>query len=574
MTLHPDSSALYRQDPQTRHRTPVATSAAAVRCSSVTRSRLLALLIVSMATTLLLLVHCVRSCDLITRRHQTCCHGNADDYLAAGHDSVVNNSRADQVSREHQVSPEPVTPPTATLENAADRENSVARFGEVAPDMARGTSPFSREITVSRDYLDSQKLQRDHDSSLPEYQVSRKKSVSQERHISPAIKNQISRDHDEISRKNPVHTCIASEKHSQISGENKNDGLRENHAQITRENDNQTSRRNQNHVTRENHNKILREYENQVKRENQNHNPIAQEKQNKVTREKENKLSRESQASQKNEISRDKTRGQGRLRRRLPQCLIIGVRKGGTRALLEFLNLHPAILAGKQEMHFFDDDRKYALGLNWYRKRMRHSLPEQITVEKTPAYFVDERVPQRVHSMNESIRLLLTVRDPIDRAISDYLQIHSSRLKRNKFHPRFEDLAVDARTGQVNRSYKAIRRSIYHRHFERWLRYFRLEQFHFVSGENLVRDPVEELRKVERFLGIENRLDEGRFYYNKTRGFYCMLSADDGSERCLAPSKGRIHPNIDPQVIEKLRLFFRPHNQLFYQMVGVDFGWK
>src|SRR6218665_2005417 len=204
MTLHPDSSALYRQDPQTRPRNPVATSAAAVRCSSVTRSRLLALLIVSMATTLLLLVHCVRSCDLITRRHQTCCHGNADDYLAAGHDSVVNNSRADQVSREHQVSPEPVTPPTA-----------------------------SREITVSRDYLDSQKLQRDHDSSLPEYQVSRKKSVSQERHISPAIKNQISRDHDEISRKNPVHTCIASEKHSQISGENKNDGLRENHAQIT-----------------------------------------------------------------------------------------------------------------------------------------------------------------------------------------------------------------------------------------------------------------------------------------------------------------------------------------------------
>lgn len=261
------------------------------------------------------------------------------------------------------------------------------------------------------------------------------------------------------------------------------------------------------------------------------------------------------------------------MKRRLPQCLIIGVRKGGTRALLEFLNLHPAILAGKQEMHFFDDDRKYSLGLDWYRKRMRYSLPEQITVEKTPAYFVDERVPQRVHSMNKTIKLLLTVRDPIDRAISDYLQIHSSRLNRGKFHPQFEDLAVDARTGQVNRSYKAIRRSIYHRHFERWLRYFRLEQFHFVSGENLVRDPVEELRKVERFLGIENRLDEGRFYYNKTRGFYCMLSPD-GSERCLAPSKGRVHPNIDPEVVDKLRQFFRPHNQLFYQMVGVDFGWQ
>lgn len=270
-----------------------------------------------------------------------------------------------------------------------------------------------------------------------------------------------------------------------------------------------------------------------------------------------------------------------RRRRRLPQCLIIGVRKGGTRALLEFLDLHPSIQAEKQEMHFFDDDRNYALGLDWYRNRMRRSLPAQITVEKTPAYFADERVPGRVRRMNRTVRLLLTVRDPVDRTVSDYLQIRSSRLRRGvRHHPPFEDLVLDRATGEVNRSYKAIRRSVYHRHFERWLRHFPLEQFHFVSGENLVRDPVAELRKVERFLGIDNLLDDRQFVYNRTRGFYCMAvgTADDdgggGGERCLAPSKGRAHPRIDPGVLEKLRQFFRPHNLLFYQMVGVDFGWQ
>jgi len=47
----------------------------------------------------------------------------------------------------------------------------------------------------------------------------------------------------------------------------------------------------------------------------------------------------------------------------------------------------------------------------------------QITLEKTPAYFVEDEVASRVHQMNSSIRLLVTFRDPVERAISDYLQV-------------------------------------------------------------------------------------------------------------------------------------------------------
>ena len=47
----------------------------------------------------------------------------------------------------------------------------------------------------------------------------------------------------------------------------------------------------------------------------------------------------------------------------------------------------------------------------------------QITMEKTPAYFVEEQVASRVFQMNSSIRLLVTFRDPVERAISDYLQV-------------------------------------------------------------------------------------------------------------------------------------------------------
>lgn len=54
--------------------------------------------------------------------------------------------------------------------------------------------------------------------------------------------------------------------------------------------------------------------------------------------------------------------------RNLPEALIIGVKKGGTRALLEFIRLHPNVRAAGNEVHFFD--RHYAKGLNWYRHKM------------------------------------------------------------------------------------------------------------------------------------------------------------------------------------------------------------
>lgn len=53
------------------------------------------------------------------------------------------------------------------------------------------------------------------------------------------------------------------------------------------------------------------------------------------------------------------------LTRKLPRAIIIGVKKCGTRALLEYLRLHPDIQATGPEPHFFD--RYYHMGLDWYR---------------------------------------------------------------------------------------------------------------------------------------------------------------------------------------------------------------
>lgn len=84
-----------------------------------------------------------------------------------------------------------------------------------------------------------------------------------------------------------------------------------------------------------------------------------------------------------------------RAKRRLPQALIIGVRKCGTRALLEMLYLHPRVQKAAGEVHFFDRDENYARGLEWYRQQMPLSYPNQVTIEKSPSYFVTPEVSNK-----------------------------------------------------------------------------------------------------------------------------------------------------------------------------------
>ena len=153
--------------------------------------------------------------------------------------------------------------------------------------------------------------------------------------------------------------------------------------------------------------------------------------------------------------------------RRLPQCIIIGVRKGGTRALLEFLNLHPLIQKASDEVHFFDDDIKYNLGLNWYRNQMPYSFSEQVTIEKSPAYFVTESAPSRIHAMNSSIKLILIVRDPVIRLISDYAQLAENRMKKSLKVVSFEDLVLAGK--KINISYKPVQVSMYSVYYKRWI---------------------------------------------------------------------------------------------------------
>ena len=54
---------------------------------------------------------------------------------------------------------------------------------------------------------------------------------------------------------------------------------------------------------------------------------------------------------------------------------------------------------------------------------MPSSRPDQVVIEKTPSYFITTKAPRRVWLMSSQTKLIVVVRDPVRRAISDYAQV-------------------------------------------------------------------------------------------------------------------------------------------------------
>ncbi|XP_009327683.1 PREDICTED: heparan sulfate glucosamine 3-O-sulfotransferase 6 [Pygoscelis adeliae] len=227
------------------------------------------------------------------------------------------------------------------------------------------------------------------------------------------------------------------------------------------------------------------------------------------------------------------------------------------------LGLAPAGAHPRDEIFLFATLRGKSL--------MPRTLEGQITMEKTPSYFVTKEAPRRIYNMSRDTKLIVVVRNPVTRAISDYTQT----LSKNPTIPSFQALAFkNVSTGLIDTSWSAVRIGIYAKHLDNWLQYFPLSKFLFVSGERLVSDPAGEMGRVQDFLGLKRVVTDKHFYFNETKGFPCLKKPEGGSKpRCLGKSKGRPHPKIDMQVVQRLREFYRPFNMKFYQMTGQDFGW-
>lgn len=269
-------------------------------------------------------------------------------------------------------------------------------------------------------------------------------------------------------------------------------------------------------------------------------------------------------------------KGEARWQFRLPNALIIGVRQGGTRTFLDILARHPSVKACSRELHFFDRQENYKLGLDWYSSQMPLSLEADIVMERTPAYFIKDDAPRLVYKMSPSVKLLVVVRDPTARAISDYAELFEKY--DGEMKPFEEYVTADSQHTVVKMFSEIVNTGAYISHLKQWMKYFPLEQIHFVNGELLFRDPVKEMRKVEKFLALKPFIDEKLFYFDKTKGFLCLAPASENNGEnnlsgCSSDTTRPPHTAVNEDVVTMLRDYYRPLNEEFYSIVRRNFAW-
>jgi hypothetical protein len=106
----------------------------------------------------------------------------------------------------------------------------------------------------------------------------------------------------------------------------------------------------------------------------------------------------------------------------LPTFIIGGAQKAGTTSLHWRLKSHPDVFIPDlpQEIHYFDDERNFARGVGWYEELFSAWSGQRCVGQTSPRYLYDPAAPARIHATLPHVRLVFTLRSPVDRAYSQY----------------------------------------------------------------------------------------------------------------------------------------------------------
>jgi hypothetical protein len=206
--------------------------------------------------------------------------------------------------------------------------------------------------------------------------------------------------------------------------------------------------------------------------------------------------------------------------RPLPDFLVIGAQKAGTTALYAYLRWHPGITGPSwKEVSFFD--RHWWRGESWYRGHFPLRSRGRLVGEASPSYLFHPLAPERARAVVPDARLVALLRDPVDRAYSQYQ--HEVALGREPLS--FEDAlaAEEERTsGEVERlladprafsrawwDHTYAARGLYAEQLERWLSVFPREQLLVVTTDELGERPAQAYASILAHLGAPpHSLDE------------------------------------------------------------------
>jgi hypothetical protein len=180
-----------------------------------------------------------------------------------------------------------------------------------------------------------------------------------------------------------------------------------------------------------------------------------------------------------------------------PTYVGIGAQKCASTWLHAILAEHPQVgVPASKELDFFS--HRYDRGYQWYERCFGGTGPARARGEISPSYFCEPCVPERVARYLPEARILLMLRDPVERALSNHRhEVRSGHLTGG-------DLSFEA--GLANNP-MYVEQGLYATHLRNWLRCFPIESVLVVYQEEVEQDPARVARRVYGFLGVDAEFD-------------------------------------------------------------------
>lgn len=177
---------------------------------------------------------------------------------------------------------------------------------------------------------------------------------------------------------------------------------------------------------------------------------------------------------------------------RLPSFMVIGAVKAATTWIGHQLRHHPALWLPSAEPHFFSSE--YARGLDWYRSLFADAPAARIVGEKSADYLAHPDAARRIAATLPDIPLVVQLRDPVERAYSDYCMLF--RRGQVGGDPR---LYLDHRHAAGGRFLEGGR---YAHHLARWREHIPAGRMKIILYDDIRRDPKGVVAQVCEHIGV------------------------------------------------------------------------
>jgi hypothetical protein len=195
--------------------------------------------------------------------------------------------------------------------------------------------------------------------------------------------------------------------------------------------------------------------------------------------------------------------------------IVIGGQKCGTTSLFKYIQKHHELyMPISKEAPFFAREDWLEKGLEWYFTLFfKNAPPDALWGTVTPHYLADPKSPRRIFDYFPDIKLIVLLRDPIDRAYSHYMFNRRRGWENRSFDAAIHYLSTrkqieDSRLlhfCNANETRGYIVWGEYGRMLEKYFRLFPKPQILIVYSEDLLTNPLKIIRIILNFLGVDSR---------------------------------------------------------------------